>query len=142
MALAISPAEETSVTRTSRIETAPKAELHMHLEGALEPAMLFAFARRNGIALPYADEAALRAAYRYDKLQGFLDLYYAGLRVLCTEQDYHELTLAYLERAHADAVVHAEVFLSPQGHLRRGIPMAVFMTPSWPRSTWRGTVGA
>lgn len=118
-----------STDMASRIETAPKAELHMHLEGALEPSMLFAFARRNGIALPYRDEEALRAAYQYQNLQGFLDLYYAGLRVLCTERDYHELTLAYLERAYADRVVHAEVFISPQGHLRRGVPMAVVLDP-------------
>src|SRR5437868_9049586 len=83
----------------------PKAELHMHLEGSLEPELMFRLAARNGVSLPYRSEAELRAAYRFRDLQSFLDVYYAGLTVLLTERDFHDMTLAYLERAHADAVV-------------------------------------
>lgn len=99
----------------------PKAELHVHIEGTLEPDLAFALARRNGIVLPYADEAALRAAYDFDSLQSFLDLYYACADVLCTADDFRDLMLAYLERAAADNVVHAEIFFDPQTHTARGI---------------------
>lgn len=99
----------------------PKAELHVHIEGTLEPDLAFALARRNGIALPYADEAALRAAYDFDSLQSFLDLYYACADVLRTADDFRDLMLAYLERAAADNVVHAEIFFDPQTHTARGI---------------------
>jgi len=105
----------------SLITTMPKAELHMHLEGSLEPEMMFRLAARNGVALPYRSEAEVRAAYRFESLQSFLDVYYAGLTVLRTEADFHDMTLAYLERAHADNVVHAEVFIAPQAHTRRGV---------------------
>ncbi|MGQ0655568.1 MAG: adenosine deaminase [Betaproteobacteria bacterium] len=105
------------------IRRMPKAELHMHLEGSLEPDLMFRLARRNGIALPYASQADLKAAYRFTGLQSFLDVYYAGLTVLLEEQDFFDMTRAYLERAHADNVVHAEVFVSPQAHTRRGVPL-------------------
>jgi len=106
------------------IATMPKAELHMHLEGSLEPELMFRLAARNGVALPYRSEADLRAAYRFHDLQSFLDIYYAGLTVLLTERDFHDMTLGYLERAHADHVLHAEVFIAPQAHTRRGVPLA------------------
>lgn len=99
----------------------PKAELHLHLEGTLEPELLFALAERNGVSLPYANVDALRAAYDFTDLQSFLDLYYAGAGVLRTEQDFYDLTRAYLERAAADGVVHVEPFFDPQTHLTRGI---------------------
>lgn len=100
----------------------PKAELHVHIEGTLEPELAFALARRNGLSLPYADEASLKAAYAFDSLQSFLDLYYACADVLRTAADFCDLMLAYLERAAADNVVHAEIFFDPQTHTARGIP--------------------
>jgi adenine deaminase len=102
----------------------PKAELHIHIEGSLEPAMMFELARRNRVELPYADVDAVRAAYRFDCLQDFLDLYYQGMSVLQTEQDFHDLTWAYLGRCKADNVVHTEIFFDPQGHTGRGVPFA------------------
>jgi adenosine deaminase len=99
----------------------PKAELHLHLEGTLEPELLFALAERNGVALPYESVDALRAAYDFTNLQSFLDLYYAGACVLRTERDFYDLTRAYLERAAADGVLHVEPFFDPQTHLTRGI---------------------
>ena len=107
--------------------TMPKAELHVHIEGTLEPELAFALARRNGLTLPYADEAALAAAYDFDSLQSFLDLYYACADVLRTEADFRDLMLAYLERAAADNVVHAEIFFDPQTHTARGIPFATVL---------------
>jgi adenosine deaminase len=101
----------------------PKAELHVHIEGTLEPDLAFALARRNGITLPYADEAALAAAYDFDSLQSFLDLYYACADVLRTADDFRDLMLAYLARAAADNVIHAEIFFDPQTHTARGIPI-------------------
>jgi adenosine deaminase len=108
----------------SLITTMPKAELHIHLEGSLEPEMMFRLAARNGVALPYRSEAELRAAYRFGSLQSFLDVYYAGLSVLVTEADFYDMTWAYLERVHAETVVHTEVFVAPQAHTRRGVPLA------------------
>lgn len=105
----------------------PKAELHVHIEGTLEPALAFALARRNGITLPYADEAALAAAYDFDSLQSFLDLYYACADVLRTADDFRDLMLAYLERAAADNVIHAEMFFDPQTHTARGIPFVTVL---------------
>ena len=102
----------------------PKAELHVHIEGTLEPELAFAFALRNGVALPYADTAALRGAYEFTHLQSFLDLYYTGMSVLRTERDFCELANAYFRRARAAGVVHAELFFDPQAHTRRGIPFS------------------
>src|SRR5262245_38435118 len=99
----------------------PKCELHIHVEGSLEPELMFALARRNGIRLPYASVDAVRRAYRFRNLQDFLDLYYRGMSVLITEQDFYDLAWAYLERAHADNVRHVEMFFDPQGHTSRGI---------------------
>jgi adenine deaminase len=105
------------------INALPKAELHVHIEGTLEPEMMFYKARKHDVALPYANVDALRAAYNFSNLQEFLDLYYAGANVLRDEVDFYELTMAYLERAHADGVVHAEIFFDPQTHTARGIAL-------------------
>jgi adenosine deaminase len=119
----------------------PKAELHIHIEGSLEPELIFALARRNGVALPYASVEALRAAYAFTDLQSFLDIYYAGASVLLTEQDFFDMAWAYFERAAADNVVRAELFFDPQTHTARGVPIgrsstactapAGARTPSW-----------
>ena len=106
------------------IRRLPKAELHLHIEGTLEPEMMFALAQRNSVSLPYASVEALRAAYDFADLQSFLDLYYAGAAVLQTEQDFYDLTMAYVRRAMADNVRHSELFFDPQTHTERGIPMA------------------
>lgn len=102
----------------------PKAELHLHIEGTLEPELMFELARRNRILLPYASVEALRGAYQFDNLQSFLDLYYAGAGVLLTEQDFYDMAIAYMRRAHADGVVHAEIMFDPQTHTARGVPLA------------------
>lgn len=107
--------------------TMPKAELHVHIEGTLEPELAFALAQRNGISLPYADQAALAAAYNFDSLQSFLDLYYACADVLRTADDFRDLMLAYLERAAADHIIHTEIFFDPQTHTARGIPFATVL---------------
>jgi adenosine deaminase len=101
----------------------PTAELHVHLEGTLEPELIFVLADRNGVALPYADEADLRDRYRFDDLQSFLDLYYDNTAVLRTAADFADLTDAYLRRAAAGGVRHAEVFVDPQAHVQRGVPL-------------------
>ena len=106
------------------IKRLPKCELHIHIEGSLEPELMFALARRNGIRLPYASVEALHQAYRFRNLQDFLDLYYQGMSVLITEQDFYDLAWAYLERARADNVRHVEMFFDPQGHTSRGIAFA------------------
>jgi adenosine deaminase len=103
----------------------PKAELHVHIEGTLEPELIFKLARRNGVTLPYANEAALRAAYAFTNLQSFLDLYYAGASVLLKEQDFYDMAWAYFEKAAADGVVRAELFFDPQTHTVRGVPMGI-----------------
>jgi len=105
------------------IRRLPKAELHLHIEGTLEPEMLFALAQRNGIETRFSSVDQLRAAYDFTDLQSFLDIYYEGAAVLQTEQDFHDLTWAYLERAAADGVRRAEIFFDPQTHTSRGIPM-------------------
>ena len=101
----------------------PKAELHIHIEGSLEPEMIFALAQRNGVQLPYPNVKALRAAYAFTDLQSFLDLYYAGASVLLTEQDFYDMAWAYFQKAKADHVVRAELFFDPQTHTVRGVPM-------------------
>jgi len=101
----------------------PKAELHIHIEGSLEPELIFRLAQRNGVAIPYASVEALRRAYAFTNLQSFLDIYYAGASVLLKEQDFYDMAWAYLERAAADNVVHCEMFFDPQTHTGRGVAM-------------------
>jgi adenine deaminase len=101
----------------------PKAELHIHIEGSLEPELIFALAQRNAISIPYASVEELRKAYAFTNLQSFLDIYYAGASVLITEQDFYDMAHAYLARAAMDNVVHAEMFFDPQTHTARGVAM-------------------
>jgi len=101
--------------------TLPKAELHLHIEGTLEPELMFELARRNGVSLPYADADAVRRAYRFSNLQSFLDVYYRACSVLIHERDFYELTTAYLERARSQGVRHVEIFFDPQTHTARGV---------------------
>jgi adenosine deaminase len=115
---------ELTVDKDAIIAGLPKAELHMHIEGSLEPEMMFALAARNGISLPYPSVEALRDAYSFSRLQDFLDIYYRGAGVLLTEEDFRDLALAYFTRAHADRVVHAEIFFDPQTHTARGVPFS------------------
>jgi adenosine deaminase len=103
----------------------PKAELHLHIEGSLEPELMFALAERNKVALPYKSVEEIRAAYAFSNLQDFLDIYYQGAGVLLTEQDFHDLALAYFKRLAADGGVHAEIFFDPQTHTDRGVPFGV-----------------
>jgi adenosine deaminase len=110
------------------LNTLPKAELHLHLEGSLEPELLFALAARNQIALPWADVETLRKAYAFNNLQEFLDLYYRGADVLRSEQDFYDLTWAYLQKCKAQNVIHVEPFFDPQTHTDRGIPFEVVLT--------------
>jgi len=106
----------------------PKTELHNHIEGSLEPAMMFELAKRNAVTLPYPDVDSITYAYNFNCLQDFLDLYYQGMSVLLTDQDFFDLTWAYLSRCHQQNVVHCEIFFDPQGHTERGIEFEVFMT--------------
>jgi adenine deaminase len=103
------------------IRRLPKAELHLHIEGSLEPELMFELARRNGVVLPYGSVEELRAAYAFTDLQSFLDIYYAGAAALLHEQDFFDLAMAYFQRAAADGVVHAELFFDPQTHMARGV---------------------
>lgn len=103
----------------------PKAELHLHIEGSLEPELMMRLARRNNITLPFATVEDIRAAYNFTNLQDFLDIYYQGMNVLQTEEDFFDLTTAYLNRAAADGVRHVEIFYDPQGHTARGVPFDV-----------------
>jgi adenosine deaminase len=102
----------------------PKAELHLHIEGSLEPELMVALAKRNHVAIPFASVEEVRAAYNFSNLQDFLDIYYRGADVLRKRQDFHDLAAAYFDRAAADGVVHAEIFFDPQTHTDRGIPFA------------------
>jgi adenine deaminase len=106
------------------IKQLPKAELHLHIEGSFEPELMFEIAQRNHIQLPYHNVDEIREAYEFSDLQSFLDIYYAGASVLITEQDFFDLTWAYLERAAEDGVVHTEIFFDPQTHTSRGVAMA------------------
>jgi adenosine deaminase len=108
--------------RKQLIRDLPKAELHIHIEGSLEPEMMFELAQRNNVTLPYASVQEIRDAYEFDCLQDFLDLYYQGMSVLRSEQDFRDLTWAYLLRCQQDKVVHTEIFFDPQGHTERGVP--------------------
>lgn len=114
--------------RADFITALPKAELHLHIEGSLEPELMFALAQRNGVAIPFANVEEVRAAYAFSNLQDFLDIYYQGMGVLQTEQDFFDLTAAYLARAHADAVRHVEIFFDPQGHTARGVAFYTVIT--------------
>ncbi|MBC7375950.1 MAG: adenosine deaminase [Burkholderiaceae bacterium] len=107
------------------LQRMPKAELHIHIEGSLEPELIFALAQRNGVSIPYADVEALRRAYAFTNLQSFLDIYYAGASVLLKEQDFYDMAWAYFERAAADNVVHTEIFFDPQTHTARGVDIGV-----------------
>lgn len=109
------------MNRADLIARLPKAELHLHIEGSLEPELLFALATRNNVTIPFKSVAEVRAAYDFSNLQDFLDIYYQGMAVLLTEQDFFDLTWAYLERARADNVRHVEIFFDPQGHTERGV---------------------
>lgn len=108
----------------SFISGLPKAELHLHIEGSLEPELMFALAARNKLTLPFKSVEEIRAAYSFSRLQDFLDIYYAGASVLLTGEDFHDLGLAYFRRAAADGVRHAEIFFDPQTHTDRGVPFA------------------
>ncbi len=110
--------------RAAFIAGLPKAELHLHIEGSLEPELMFQLAQRNNVAIPFASVEEVRAAYAFSNLQDFLDIYYQGMGVLQTEEDFHDLTAAYLARAHADNVRHVEIFFDPQGHTTRGVAFA------------------
>ncbi len=114
--------------REAFIAAVPKAELHLHIEGSLEPEMMFELARRNGVSLPYASVDEVSAAYQFANLQEFLDLYYLGMQALVEEQDFYDLTLAYLERVHRDKVRHVEIFFDPQGHTARGVAFDTVIT--------------
>ena len=105
------------------VRALPKAELHLHIEGSLEPEMLFALAKKHGVSLRFSSVEEVRKAYEFGDLQSFLDIYYEGAAVLRDADDFRQLTLAYLGRAHADGVVHAEIFCDPQTHTARGVPM-------------------
>src|SRR5688572_12672738 len=103
----------------------PKAELHLHIEGSLEPELMFELGRRNKIDLPFKSVEEVRAAYAFSNLQDFLDIYYQGAGVLQTEEDFADMAGAYFDRAAADGVRHAEIFFDPQTHTDRGLPFAV-----------------
>ncbi|TFW30066.1 adenosine deaminase [Massilia horti] len=113
------------------VQGMPKAELHIHIEGSLEPELIFALAQRNSVSLAYPSVEALRQAYAFTDLQSFLDIYYAGASVLLTEQDFYDMTAAYLKRAHADSVRHAEIFFDPQTHTARGVPFETVINGIW-----------
>lgn len=112
------------MTLTDFVRGLPKAELHLHLEGSLEPEMLMRLARKNRVEIPFGTVEEIRVAYRFTELQNFLDIYYQGMGVLREAEDFRDLTLAYLDRVAADGAVHVEVFYDPQGHTGRGIPFA------------------
>lgn len=109
------------------LERLPKVELHLHIEGSLEPELMFALAERNGVALSYASVEEVRAAYDFSDLQSFLDLYYQGMSVLRTAEDFFELAMDYFRRAHAEGVVHVEMHFDPQAHRVRGVELSVVM---------------
>jgi len=123
------------------LQAMPKAELHIHIEGSLEPELIFELAQRNHLSLPYPSVDALREAYAFTDLQSFLDIYYAGASVLLTEQDFYDMTAAYLRRAHADNVRHAEIFFDPQTHTARGVPFATVVNGIW-RACQDGPISA
>jgi adenosine deaminase len=103
----------------------PKAELHLHIEGSLEPEQMFAFGKRNKVDLPFKSVEEVRAAYAFSNLQDFLDIYYQGANVLQTEEDFKDMALAYFARLHADGGRHAEIFFDPETHTDRGLPFSI-----------------
>jgi adenosine deaminase len=105
----------------------PKVELHLHIEGSLEPELMFEIGQRNGVSLPFKTVDEVRAAYKFSNLQEFLDIYYQGAQVLLYEKDFYDMTMAYLQRCREQNVVHAELFFDPQTHTERGIPLSVVM---------------
>jgi adenine deaminase len=109
------------------VQNMPKAELHLHIEGTLEPELMFELASRNSVTLPYRSTAEVRAAYEFSDLQSFLNIYYQGTRVLLHERDFYDLTLAYLNKAHEQNVRHAEIFFDPQAHTDRQVPMGAII---------------
>ena len=117
-----------AISKASRVQQfvqfMPKAELHIHIEGSLEPELIFELAKRNKLSLPYQSIEELRSAYAFTDLQSFLDIYYAGASVLLHEQDFYDMAMAYLQRAVNDHVIHAEIFFDPQTHTDRGVPIA------------------
>ncbi len=113
---------------TAFIAGLPKAELHLHIEGSLEPELMFALAQRNGVAIPFASVEEVRAAYSFSRLQDFLDIYYQGANVLLTRADFRDLAIAYFDRAAADGVVHAEIMFDPQTHIARGVAFETVIT--------------
>jgi adenosine deaminase len=123
------------------LQQMPKAELHIHIEGSLEPELIFALAQRNGVSLAYGSVEELRRAYAFTDLQSFLDIYYAGASVLLQEQDFYDMTAAYLARAHADNVRHAEIFFDPQTHTARGVPFETVINGIW-RACQDGPISA
>jgi adenosine deaminase len=123
------------------LQAMPKAELHIHIEGSLEPELIFELAQRNGVSLAYPSVEALRRAYAFTDLQSFLDIYYAGASVLLTEQDFYDMTAAYLRRAAADNVRHAEIFFDPQTHTARDIAMGTVVNGIW-RACQDGPISA
>ncbi|MGI9133507.1 MAG: adenosine deaminase family protein, partial [Rhodoferax sp.] len=122
MNLVHAPAPVPAERLPALLRAMPKAELHIHIEGSLEPEQMFALAQRNGLALAYPSAQAVRQAYVFDKLQSFLDIYHAGTQVLRTEQDFYDMACAYLARASADNVLHAEIFFDTQTHTAHGVP--------------------
>jgi adenosine deaminase len=114
--------------RAAFIARLPKAELHLHIEGSLEPELMFELAQRNRVTIPFASVDEVRAAYAFSNLQDFLDIYYQGMGVLHREQDFYDLTAAYLARANADNVRHVEIFFDPQGHTERGVAFETVIT--------------
>jgi len=110
------------------IQNLPKAELHLHIEGSLEPELMFALATRNNLQLPYANVEEIKQAYNFSQLQDFLDIYYAGMSVLITERDFYDLTMAYLEKCHEQNIKHVEIFFDPQGHTERGVEFSTVIS--------------
>ncbi|MYF68603.1 MAG: adenosine deaminase [Proteobacteria bacterium] len=113
------------------IRRLPKAELHIHIEGSFEPELMFEIAHRNGVHIPFDSVEAVRAAYEFEDLQSFLDIYYQGMGVMLAERDFYDLTMAYLRRARDDGVVHTEIFFDPQGHTGRGVAFETVLNGIW-----------
>ncbi|MBP6639415.1 MAG: adenosine deaminase, partial [Bacteroidia bacterium] len=118
-------------TLNSFIQGIPKAELHVHIEGTFEPELMFAIAQRNQVPIRFASVEEVKQAYNFSNLQDFLDIYYEGAKVLLHEQDFYDLTFTYLEKLHAQNVVHAEIFFDPQTHTDRGVSFGTVIDGIW-----------